>query len=401
MKRKPPAKKSRTDGAIDTPSDVAAVHASYAALLTEIKERVRRAQLRAHLAVSRELVALYWQIGRGIVLRQKHEGWGKSVIERLAADIQKEFPGIEGFSARNVWRMRGFYVAYPNVEFLPPSVAERSSPAILPQPVAGIGKTAPAPSARSILSQPATELETAAILTSIPWGHLVLLMERLKDPDTRLWYARQAAEHGWSRNILALQIDSALHERQGKAVTNFHHALPSPQSDLAQQLVKDPYNFDFLTLAADARERELELGLIEHLSKFLVELGSGFAFVGRQVHLEVDENDFYLDLLFYHLRLRCFMVIDLKRGAFKPEYASKMNFYLNVVDDKMRHPDDQPSIGLILCQEKKRLIAEYALRGMNKAIGVSEYQLTRHLPKNLKGSLPTIEEIEKELKDLR
>jgi predicted nuclease of restriction endonuclease-like (RecB) superfamily len=232
---------------------------------------------------------------------------------------------------------------------------------------------------------------------AIPWFHNVILIQKIKDPDLRIWYARQVVEHGWSRNILILQIQSKLHERQGKAVTNFKQTLPEPQSDLAQQLVKDPYNFGFLTLGANARERELELGLIEHLSKFLVELGTGFAFVGRQVHVTVGEDDFYLDLLFYHLRLRSFVVIDLKHGAFKPEYASKMNYYLNVVDDKMRHPDDQPSIGLILCQEKKRLVAEYALRGMTKAIGVSEYQLTRHLPKKLKGSLPTIEEIEKEL----
>ncbi len=342
---------------------------SYPKLLMELKLRIASAQTRAHLAVSRELILLYWQIGRDIVLRQKHEGWGKSVIERLAKDLQDSFPGIEGFSANNIWRMRSFYLAYSKGDI--------------------------------ILAQAVQELEEPTDdLLKIPWGHNITIFQKVKDPVRRLWYARQAAEHGWSRSILAIQIDTDLYGRQGKAITNFKQTLPDPQSDLAQQLIKDPYNFGFLTLGSDARERELELGLMEHLSKFLVELGTGFAFVGRQVHVEIGEDDFYIDLLFYHLRLRCFVVIELKKGAFKPEYASKLNFYLNVVDDKMRHPDDKPSIGLILCQNKKRLIAEYSLRGMNKAIGISEYQLTRQLPKNLKGSLPTIEEIEKEFETL-
>jgi predicted nuclease of restriction endonuclease-like (RecB) superfamily len=356
----------------------------YTSFLQEIRGRIAAAQTRAHLAVSRELILLYWQIGRDIVIRQLREGWGKGVVERLAADIQKEFPGIEGFSPLNLWRMRAFYQAYA------PTQKELSQPAT---ELKGRKKTA---KSSAKLSQPATELPPPETL-AIPWFHNVLLIQKVKDARLRLWYAAQASLHGWSRNILTLQIESSLHKRQGKAITNFKQTLPDPQSDLAQQLVKDPYNFGFLTLGADARERDLELGLMDHLSKFLVELGTGFAFVGRQVHLQVGDDDFYIDLLFYHLHLRCFVVIDLKRGAFRPEYASKMNFYLNVVDDVKRHPDDHPSIGLILCQEKKRLVAEYSLKGMNKAIGVSEYQLTRSLPKTLKGSLPTIEEIEKEL----
>jgi predicted nuclease of restriction endonuclease-like (RecB) superfamily len=356
----------------------------YVRFLGEVKSRIRSAQLRAHLAVSRELTLLYWQIGRGIVERQQQAGWGKSVIERLAADIQKEFPGLEGFSANNLWRMRSFYLAYgrADTKLAQPAQEMEASP--------GKGTLDP------ILAQAAQELPPPEVL-AIPWFHNVILIQKIKDPALRIWYAAQAAANGWSRDILTLQIKSKLHLRQGKAVTNFKKTLPDPQSDLAQQLVKDPYNFGFLTLDTDARERELELGLMEHLSKFLVELGTGFAFVGRQVHVELEGEDFYLDLLFYHLRLRCFVVIDLKRGAFKPEHASKMNFYLNLVDEKMRHPGDQPSIGLILCQERKKLIAEYTLRGMEKAIGVSEYQLTRHLPKALKGSLPTIEQIENEL----
>ena len=356
--------------------------ADYVAFLQEIKSRIQSSQIRAHLAVSREVTLLYWDIGRRIILRQKEQAWGKAVIERLAADIQKDFPGIEGFSANNLWRMRSFYLSCKEVF------------TILARPV----QESPASTGGEILALPVQELDfPAAELLGLPWGHNIVLMQKVKNPALRLWYAAGVIEHGWSRDILSLQIQSRLHERQGKAVTNFQQTLPVPQSDLAQQIVKDPYNFGFLTLGAAARERELELGLMEHLSKFLVELGTGFAFVGRQVHVEVGEDDFYIDLLFYHLRLRCFVVIDLKRGAFKPEFASKMNFYLSVVDDKMRHSDDLLSIGLILCQDKKRLIAEYALRGMTKAIGVSEYQLTRQLPKKLKGTLPTIEEIEAEL----
>jgi len=361
------------------PSEISATPGGYGELLAGIKQRISTAQVRAHLAVSRELNLLYWQIGQDIVVRQKLEGWGKSVIETLSADLQAAFPGIEGFSANNVWRMRAFYLAFEAKS----SNLAQAAQEIRPR------QTSP------ILAQPAIELPPPEIL-SIPWFHNVIIIQKIKDPATRLWYAAKTLENGWSRSILTLQIESDAHKRHGKAITNFKHTLPDPQSDLAQQIVKDPYHFDFLTLGLRARERELELGLMEHLSKFLVELGTGFAFVGRQVHLELGGDDFYLDLLFYHLKLRCFVVIDLKRGAFKPEYASKMNFYLNVVDDQKRHPDDQPSIGLILCQDKKGLVAEYALRGMTKAIGVSEYQLTRKLPKNLKGNLPTIEEIEKE-----
>ncbi len=258
---------------------------AYTLFLGELKRRIASAQTRAHLAVSHELTLLYWQTGRDIVLRQKQEGWGKSVIERLAADIQQEFPGIEGFSPLNLWRMRAFYSAYGQVA------------AILSQVATELSAAPPPAGSTPILAQAAPELPPPETL-AIPWFHNVILIQKVKDPALRLWYARQAAEHGWSRSILALQIQSKLHLRQGKAVTNFKQTLPAPQSDLAQQLVKDPYNFGFLTLGADARERDLELGLIEHLSKFLVELGTGFAFVGRQVHFEVGEDDFYLDLLF-------------------------------------------------------------------------------------------------------
>jgi predicted nuclease of restriction endonuclease-like (RecB) superfamily len=236
--------------------------------------------------------------------------------------------------------------------------------------------------------------------TEIPWGHNVVLVEKLKDPAARFWYAQQTIANGWSRAMLVHWIESDLFARQGKAVTNFPATLPPPQSDLAAEVVKDPYNFDFLTLAQDAAERDLERGLLDHIRKFLLELGAGFAFVGQQVHLEVAGEDYFLDLLFYHLRLRCFIVIDLKTQPFKPEYAGKMNFYLSAVDDLMRHPDDKPSIGLILCKTRNKVIAEYALRDVAKPVGVARYvtRLVESLPAGLKGALPAPRQIEAELR---
>lgn len=353
--------------------------AGYSELLDQLKQRIRAAQLRAAVSVNRELIALYWQIGRSIDERQRVEGWGKSVVDRLAVDLRRSFPSMEGFSPSNVWRMRAFYLAWADANLAQP-VREMEVRPNLAQAVRDLDD--------QILPQPVAE---------IPWGHNIVLLQKLKDPATRLWYAQQTVEHGWSRAVLVHQIESDLFGRQGKAVTNFPATLPPPQSDLAQQVLKDPYVFDFLTLSADARERELERGLLAHLRRFLLELGAGFAFVGEQHRLEVAGEDFYLDLIFYHLHLRCFVVIDLKMEPFKPEFAGKMNFYLSAVDDRLRHPDDQPSIGLILCKERDRLIVEYALRDTRKPIGVSAYRLTERLPARLKGNLPTVAQLEAEL----
>ena len=343
--------------------------ADYPAFLESLKSRVRQAQTKAMLSVNRELIQLYWDIGRDIVERQDREGWGKSVVDRIADDMQRAFPGMHGFSPVNIWRMRAFYLAY------------RPDPAIL--------------------SQAVTELDPArppSAVADIPWGHNQTLLFKLQHQVQRLWYAAKTVENGWSRAILTVQIESDLFGRQRKAINNFAQTLPAPQSDLAQQSLKDPYLFDFLTLREDAVERDLERGLIDHIQMFLLELGAGFAFVGRQVHVVVGDKDFYLDLLFYHLKLRCFMVIDLKMNSFTPEDAGKMNFYLSTVDAQMRHADDAPSIGLILCKTNDRLIAEYALRDIAKPIGVAEWQtkLVQSLPESLKGSLPSIEEIEAE-----
>ena len=234
-------------------------------------------------------------------------------------------------------------------------------------------------------------------VVEIPWGHNLELLFKLRDFRRRLWYARKTLEHGWSRPVLVHQIESQLYERQGQAVTNFKATLPPLQSDLAEQAVKDPYTFDFLTLAEDAREKDLERGLVDHLRKFLLELGAGFAFVGRQVPVEVGGDAFYIDLLFYNLKLRCFVVIELKNGPFKPEYAGKMSFYLSAVDERMRHEDDQASVGIIVCRSKNKLVAEYALRDVRKPIGVSAFRLTKALPQRLKGTLPSVGELEDEL----
>lgn len=367
-KKTSPAKALQPKSAQGAPS-----LSGYGGLLAELKEKIRSAQIRAGISINREMVLLYWEIGRIISQRQEEEGWGTSVIPRLARDLHNELPEIKGFSERNIGRMVAFYHEYPWL-----------LPSILPQPVAK-------------LNIQDTQRDTVTLALQLPWGHNVLLMEKVKNLTSRLWYMHMTIEKGWSRNVLQLMIEGSARDRQGKAITNFQMRLPPPQSDLAQQTLKDPYLFDFLTIDKPFREREIETGLVQHLEKFLLELGQGFAFVGRQYHLDLGGEDFYIDLLFYHLKLRCFIVIDLKTGPFRPEYAGKMNFYLNVIDDRVRHESDNPSIGLILCQYRKKVIAEYALRGMNKPIGVSEYELTRALPQNLKSSLPSIEEIEDEL----
>lgn len=327
----------------------------YQDLLSRLKDQIRTAQVRASLAVNQELIFLYWSMGQEILARQRQEGWGTKVIERLAHDLRVEFPGMQGLSPRNLGYMKAFAEAWPE---------------------------------KPILQQ---------LVAKLPWGHNVRLLDLVKNTEERIWYAEQTILHGWSRNVMVLQIESGLHRRQGKALTNFPATLPQPQSDLAQQLLKDPYNFDFLTLTTKAQERDLERELLTHLRQFLMELGVGFAFVGSQVPLEVGGEDFRLDLLFYHLKLRCFVIIDLKMGPFQPEYAGKMNFYLSAVDDLLRHTDDQPSIGLILCKTKNRIVAEYALRDVTKPLSVSEFRYLETLPEQLKGTLPTIEELEAEL----
>jgi predicted nuclease of restriction endonuclease-like (RecB) superfamily len=327
----------------------------YGDWLKELKNRIHSAQQRASLAVNRELVLLYWQIGQDILTRQAQQGWGAKVIERLAQDLRLAFPDMKGFSPRNLKYMRAFAEAWPDVQFVQQAAAQ------------------------------------------LPWGHNLVLLDKLPGPETRRWYAAQAIEHNWSRNILAMQIETRLLERSGNAVSNFETLLPKPQSDLARESLKDPYRFDFLGLTLDAQEREIESALIRHVTDFLLELGAGFAFVGKQVLLDVGGEEFFIDLLFYHLKLRCYVAIELKAGKFKPEHLGQLGFYLAAVDAQLKHPQDSPTIGLLLCKSKNKIVAEYALRDSARPIGVAEYQLVGSLPAELQTSLPSIEQIEREL----
>lgn len=328
----------------------------YLSLLEGLMSRIRTAQLRAALSLNRELVLLYWQIGREILARQEVVGWGAKVIQRLAEDLRREFPHMSGLSRTNLQYMRSFAEAYQD---------------------------------EAIVQQ---------LVGQLPWGHNILLLNKLSTADERAWYARRTVEHGWSRSVLAYQIESALHRRQGQALTNFGQTLPAPQADLAAELLKDPYHFDFLTLGPAIQERDLERALLSHVRDFLLELGIGFALVGCQYHLQVGGQDYYLDLLFYHIRLHCYVVVDLKIGDFQPEHAGKMGFYLAAIDDQLRMEDHRPTIGLILCKERNRVVVEYALRGTSQPIGVAAYRLTDDLPDPLRGSLPTPAELENEIR---
>lgn len=351
MSKRPPKSLSARKGAKPT-TEIDAQ--SYSVFVSDLKRKIGEARHRAALSVNRELILLYWNIGRDILARQDREGWGAKVIDRLADDLGRAFPEMTGLSARNLKYMRAFAEAWQDGEFVQQVVA------------------------------------------LLPWGHNVRLLDAVKAAEERTWYARQAIEHGWSRNVLIHKIDSNLFTRQGSALTNFSRTLPAEQSELAQQILKDPYTFDFLSLGPEMLERDLERGLIEHLRSLILELGKGFAFVGSQYHLEVAGQDYYLDLLFYHLRLRCFVVIELKIEDFKPEFAGKMNFYLSAVDDQLRHQDDQPTIGIILCKGRNKVIVEYALRDTSKPMGVAQYRLSPALPPQLQQDLPTVEEFARE-----
>ncbi|MBW2595051.1 MAG: DUF1016 family protein [Deltaproteobacteria bacterium] len=329
----------------------------YGEFLAKLKERISRERFKAILSANSALVLMYWDIGQSILERQRDEGWGAKVIDRLSHDLKTAFPDMSGFSPRNLKYMRKFAESWSD---------------------------------RTIVQE---------VLAQITWYHNLALLEKCKDIEVRLWYARKSIENGWSRNILAIQIETRLHERQGKAINNFPTALPPADSDMVAQIFKDPYIFDFLGTDDPRRETELEQKLVDHIQSFLLELGQGFAFVGRQVHLEVGDDDFYIDLLFYHLRLRCYVIVELKATKFNPGHISQLNMYLNVVDDLLRHPDDKPSIGLLLVKEKNKMVVEYSLSGYTKPIGVADWerQITKSLPEELKSSLPTIEEIEAEL----
>ncbi|MBZ5487085.1 DUF1016 domain-containing protein [Halomonas aquamarina] len=339
----------------DKPISMTPPPEGYADWLAELKDRIHNAQQRATQAVNRELVLLYWQIGQDILRRQAEQGWGAKVIDRLAHDLRTAFPEGKGFSRANLMYMRAFAEAWPDAEIVQQAVGQ------------------------------------------LPWGHNLALLSKLKEPAERLAYAHAALEHGWSRNVLVMQIETRLLERQGAAITNFDARLPKPQSDLARESLKDPYRFDFLGLAAESQEREVEEALVRHVTEFLLELGAGFAFVGRQVILDVGGEEFFIDLLFYHLKLRCYVVIELKTGKFKPEHLGQLGFYLTAVDRQLKAEQDNPSIGLLLCKSKNKVVAEYALSDKSQPMGIAEYKLLESLPSELQTGLPSIEQIEQEL----
>lgn len=327
----------------------------YAAWLQDLKQRIHGARQRALLAANAEQIQLYHDIGRELLERRDRDGWGAKVVDRLSADLREAFPDMRGFSTRNLWYMRDF---------------ARECPALL------IGQ------------------QSAA---QLPWFHIVTLITKVADPAQRAWYAQAAVEHAWSRETLVGQIASRLHLRHGAAVTNFERRLQGVQAGLARAILKDPYHFDFLGLGEDAHERDIESALMRHITRFLLELGAGFAFVGRQYRLEVAGDEFFLDLLFYHARLKCYVAVELKARDFEPEHTGKLNFYLSAIDAQIKAPDDKPTIGLLLCRRKNRIVAEYALSGIDKPIGIAEYQLVRALPDPLDTKLPTIEALEEEL----
>ena len=351
------------DGAIfPVAPPAASLPESYAATLQEIKKHLRSARIRAVLAANPIVIEAYWHTGKIILARQQEAAWGSKVIDRLAADLKEAFPDMSGLTPRNLFSMRAFAEAFPD---------------------------------GPIVKQPVSQL---------PWGQIIRLIQMVKDPATRDFYIHHCLTEGWSRSILEIQIQQQLHLRSGKAQNNFDLTMPPADSDMAAQFFKDPYLFDFLGTADPRREAEVEQALVDHIQKFLIELGTGFAFVGRQVPLAVGDQDYPLDLLFYHLQLRRYVVIELKARAFTPGDVGQLNLYLSAVDDLLRHPDDQPTIGLLLCRKKNKLVAEYALRGLDQSIAVATWQtqLTESLPEELRGSLPSIEEIEAELgRDLK
>lgn len=339
--------------------------------ITELKNKIRATQIKASIAVNSALIFFYWELGK--MISEKQTAYGTSFLNQVSKDLKAEFPEMNGFSVTNLRYCKAFY----NLISIPPQLG-------------GESKNSNHPQAGGVLLN--------SLIFQIPWGHIKILIDKIKDKEALDFYIQETITNNWSRDVLALQIKTDLYKRQGKAITNFQNTLPDPFSDLAQQTLKDPYVFDFMTMTKPFHEKDIEKQLIQHITKFLLELGKGFAFIGQQYHVEVAENDYYIDLLFYHVKLKCYVVIELKNTKFIPEYAGKLNFYLSAVDSLVKQEDDKPTIGILLCRDKNNIEAEFALRDINKPMGISEFQFTEILPEELKSSLPTIEEIEAELR---
>lgn len=328
----------------------------YIVWVSDIKKLIQSTQIKAAILVNKELLNLYWNIGKSISEKVEKGKWGSSIVEELSKDLKNEFPNQKGFSRSNLFSMKKWYEFYSNA---------------------------------------GREIEKVQQLVGkIPWGQNVVIISKVKTIEEALFYASKTIENNWSRSILLHQLDSNFYERQGKAITNFNVTLPEPQSELATETLKDPYKFDFLTLQEKAIEKDIENQLVNHITSFLLELGTGFAFVGQQIPIRIDNQDYFIDLLFYHIKLKCYIVVELKAIEFKAEFAGKMNLYLSAVDDKLKTDTDNPTIGLLLCKSKSEIIAEYSLRGMTQPIGIAEYEISDAIPKDIKTELPTVEEIE-------
>jgi len=356
----------------------------YKSFILEIKNKIKSSQTNIAIVANSSLLFFYWELGEMISKKQMQTKWGSKFIEQMSVDLRKEFPNLKGFSRTNLFYIKKFYQFYSND---------------LVQRCVGLNKSIVQRSG-GLISAYINNNQNLSIVFQIPWRHNIEILSKASSVNEALFYIQETISNNWSRDVLALQIKSNLYKRQGKAVTNFKNTLPPPQSDLAEQTIKDPYIFDFLTFTKPYKEKDIENQLIDHITKFLLELGKGFAFIGNQYHFEIAENDYYIDLLFYHVILKCFVVIELKNTKFIPEYAGKLNFYLSAVDSILKSDDDKPTIGILLCRDKNNIEAEFALRDINKPMGISEFQLTEIIPDNLKSSLPTIEEIENELKKL-
>jgi predicted nuclease of restriction endonuclease-like (RecB) superfamily len=355
----------------------------YKTWISELKLKIRSTQIKAAIAVNATLIQFYWELGKMITEKQSQTTWGSKLLEQISLDLKDEFPDMQGFSVTNLKYCKLFYTYFT----------------IRPQPVDELKKSnRPQVGDDLETSKSIVVLDDFNLIKQIPWGHIKLIINKIKNHQESQFYIQQTIENNWSRDILALQIKNKLFERQGKSITNFKATLPEIYSDLAEQTLKDPYVFDFIEITSKAKERDIENQMIEHIRKFLLELGKGFAFVGQQYHLEIADNDYYIDLLFYHIKLKCYVVIEIKNRKFISEDAGKLNFYLSAVDSMLKNNDDKPSIGLLLCRDKNNIEAEFSLRDLNKPIGISEFQLTEIIPDDLKSSLPTIEEIENELK---
>jgi predicted nuclease of restriction endonuclease-like (RecB) superfamily len=408
-----------------TQTTLSSFPADYKNWLTQLKTRIQGTRQQVLLSANQTQIRLYHEIGLEILERQEQQGWEAKKIDQLTADHREAFPDMKGFSSRNLKYMMYFAKNCPNMQFVQQTVAQLPSPQIaqqtatqLPSPPIGQQPAAQLPNSLTgqqsvdqlpnslIVQQSVAQLPDSLIgqqsvaqigqqsVDQLPWAHIILLLTKISEPVEREWYARQAVQNGWSRSTLQANVKNGVYQRQGAAITNFAERLPAPHADIAIQILKDPYHFDFLGLGEEAHERDIENALIRHITRFLLELGAGFAFVGRQFRLEVGESEFFIDLLFYHTRLKCYVVVELKATEFKPEHAGQLNFYLSAVDAEIKASDDKPTIGLLLCKSKDRVVAEYALSGIDKPMGVAEYQLVRALPEPLDTCLPSIEEIE-------